>query len=53
MCNRRCRELEALWAEGKFLSENPSVTQLQCAKAVGAHEVYRMILTISEEDINE
>ena len=53
MLERRMYELQAEWANGKFLSENPSVTQLQNAKAVGALEVYRELYTLNEEDINE
>lgn len=53
MFERRMLELQEKWSRGLYLSDNPHVTQASSAKAVGAHEVYRELFTLTHEDINE
>lgn len=52
MARRRIEEKHDFFDNGGYTSENPHVTQSMVAKAVGAIEVYRELLTIDEEDIN-
>jgi hypothetical protein len=47
------QEEVARFKNGVGLDDAPHIEQVRRAKALGAHEVYQYLLTMSEEDLNE